>query len=132
MITESNYQKLYYVEVDTWKGLRYLDGNRNLSDNPLEVQVFAMREDAERWGKRAGYSDFEVKDLEFNFRLQYQDGPIWQHQRFYRTLEAAEAGWQSYLEKIPATSLSDRVWQLVDLVKEEVITSYQPPPKTPS
>lgn len=121
-VTASNYPKLYFIQ----HGPNFLDAYRRLTHNPALANLFVMSEDAERWANRAGLDDFTVKEIKFNFLVQYQDGPIWQHQRYFSTQKGAEAAWKRYMQVIPSSTLDKHVWQLVDLAKSEVISEYKP------
>ena len=127
MITEHNHQELFLLEISTPDGPRWLDGNRRLTRSQDAACLFVHPEDAKRWTLRAGLAEQSLLvKIEFPFRLEYQYGPIWQGLRYYRTPEAAHAGWQANLEKAATSPLYDRVWRLTNVLTGEILIEDYP------
>lgn len=128
MITEHNYATLYYPVISTPDGSRYLgDDWRRLIDDKDEAKLFPHPGDAQRWAERSGHSGkFKLAIVEFPFVVEYQDGPIWQKMRYYRTRKVALAGWEDQLKRAVRASAGNRLWRLQNLKTDEILKQGRP------
>jgi len=126
MITEHNYPKIWLLQVATPKGFRWLNRRFLPTSNEKLAQVFLNLEDAERYAQQ---TQSKVIEVELPFKLEYEmtkTGLSWQQQRYYRTHDTAQAGFEYYLENARGTWAGDRIFRLTDVRTGGVIASAQP------
>lgn len=127
MITEHNYPTLYYPVVSTPDGPRYLgDDWWRLTDNKDQAKLFPHPGDAKRWAERGGHSGkYRLAIVGLPFVVEYQEGPIWQQMRYYRTLDTALAGWEIYTSDAVGRRLN-YLWRLRHSRTDQIFKEERP------
>lgn len=135
MITEHNYQKLYLLKVPTSPHFRklfpgsdwlYIGGESGRTDREDDALTFLHPKDAKR-RRDESHTFALVVEIQLPYRLEYDEaGVIWHRQRYYRTKDAALAGFRKWLIEARSSSLADHMWRVVDLITGEVVAEGQP------
>lgn len=128
MITEHNYPTLYYTVITAPDGPRYLGESwMYLIEDRDQAKLFSHPGDAQRWAERGGHSGkYRLAIVEFPFVIEYQDGPIWQKLRYYRTLEVALAAWPIQVSAAARSPIGQHLWRLRHLKNDQVYREGRP------
>lgn len=121
-LTESNWQTHYYPQAKT--GPKWLDPDRNRTDDPAAVLLFHGPNDAAHWAAFNGLTDVTIETVEMACRLEYEAPPIWQTQRYYVSAEAGLVAWPGYVQQVTATSHIHHL-RLIDLATGEPIAEWR-------
>ncbi len=116
MIMEHNYDELFFLEIDTPRGPRFLDKRWHATQQEEQAISFLGINDARRYSAIHYSRPVRVVKIEFPYRLEYDihKGLAWQKMRVFRTKEAGLEGFDRYIEDVRGGCLGGHIWRLVD------------------
>ena len=125
MITDHSYPSIYFPKVN---GQFIHNNNRAILTDEEDHALYSLhRADALTNANRKGYfENVEIFELVFQYRVEYQSGPIWQKMRHFRTVLAGEVGFYNLIRRASFTSLADYTWRLIDIPSGEVLRKEVP------
>jgi len=130
-ITNGNYPAYYYTEHN--KSHLWWDENGWMTKDPSNVKLFLTDSDAFAWSTHNGWKVHEtlMKTITLPYVIEYNDGPIWQVQRYAISEAAALRYWieniSPKLDRLPVgNELSRTTWRIRHIPTDNTQIMRQP------